>query len=147
MKCLLYEIEDDITIDNEYDEENLRLQLRSIKLFFEAMDRMGIKTINKEVYDCMMSMGYDMTLGNNLQQMMNYRSKNIVQGLNIGHIVIQIISNTESQKQKFHVTILAGILQNLYQRVYLQMEQLDQWSHTCAQVNAYSGICCNDRRK
>ncbi|KKG34925.1 hypothetical protein [Methanosarcina mazei] len=59
MKCLLYEIEDDITIDNECNEENLRLQLRGIKLFFEAMDRMGIKTVNKEVYDCMMSMGYD----------------------------------------------------------------------------------------
>lgn len=58
IKCLLIEQEDEFAVCRN-DKENLAGWLRLIRLFFNTMDRLGIKRVHYDVYSDIMSIGYD----------------------------------------------------------------------------------------
>ncbi len=59
MKCLLIEQEGEMRIGGDISEETIHSKLRCTRLFFDALDRMGIKRVKMEVFNDLMRIGFE----------------------------------------------------------------------------------------
>lgn len=59
MKCLLIEQEDEMRTDGDINEETIHSKLRCTRIFFDALDKMGIKRVKIEVFNNLIGIGFE----------------------------------------------------------------------------------------
>lgn len=60
LKCVLIECEDEMSVsDAPHDEESVRIGLRNVRLFFDAMDQFGLRRVKMKIFNECMSLGWE----------------------------------------------------------------------------------------